>query len=73
MWCWAIDILRSSYDRMWSAAHHSYCCNCVFGEPICDVLKGIDRASDDGVDRYAGIPSSNRGTALGLRDGFLST
>ena len=36
-------------------------------------FEGLDRASDEGVDRYEGTPSNNRGTALGLRVGFLLT
>ena len=36
-------------------------------------FEGHDRASDEGVDGYEWTPSNNRGTALGVRVGFLST
>ena len=71
--CWTIDARRASYDGMWAASNHSDCCNCCLWLTYLRRFKGLDRASDVGVDRYEGTPSSNRGTALGVRVGFLST
>ena len=70
--CWTIDARRASYDGMWSASNHSDCC--IFCLWLINLrrFEGLDRASDEGVDRYEGTPSNNRGTALGLRVGFLS-
>ena len=71
--CWTIDDRRASYDGMWSASNHSDCCNCCLWLTNQRRFEGLDRASDEGVDRYEGTPSNNRGTALGVRVGFLST
>ena len=73
MWCSIIDVLRSSYNGMWSASNHSDCCNCCLWLTNLRRFEGLDRASDEGVDRYEGTPSNNHGSALGLRVGFLST
>ena len=71
--CWTIDAHRASYDGMWSASNHSDCCNCCLWLTNLRRFEGLDRASDEGVDRYEGTPTNNRGTALGVRVGFLST
>ena len=71
--CWTIDARRASYDGMWSVSNHSDCCNCCLWLTNLRPFEGLDRASGEGVDRYERTPSNNRGTALGVRVGFLST
>ena len=67
------NVLGSSYDGIWSVSNHSECCTCCRWLSNLRCLDGIERASDEGVDKYEVTPSNNRGSALGLRAGCLST